>query len=387
MDNAMESAMETYFASPYRSGPRELRHQVEIVTSSPVIDGIMQMVGGLIAVLNENRQILSVNQQLLNALGVDNPEAVMGLRPGEAVGCRYATEMAAGCGTSEYCMNCGAVIAIVTSLGSDGPVARTCAISAERNGRPADLFFRVHAAPLQIEAERFVLLFLYDISRQQRLAALERVFFHDINNTVMGLLNASELLKCSGNGGADAMAVNIVSLAKRLSREVELQRRLSGQESGDYDLQGELISVEWIINEVEHLMIVHPAMKEKVLQIQNSATGLLFYTDISLVLRVLENMLINACEAAASCHTIKFNLTAHGGHVTFCVWNAEIIAPSIASRIFQRNFSTKDELGRGLGTYSMKLIGEQLLGGRVFFESSAAKGTTFYLALPIKPPK
>jgi sensor histidine kinase regulating citrate/malate metabolism len=69
--------------------------------------------------------------------------------------------------------------------------------------------------------------------------------------------------------------------------------------------------------------------------------------------------------------------------VVFSVWNAEVISPPIASRIFQRNFSTKEEPGRGLGTFSMKLIGEQLLGGRVYFESTSTSGTTFFLRLPI----
>ena len=35
------------------------------------------------------------------------------------------------------------------------------------------------------------------------------------------------------------------------------------------------------------------------------------------------------------------------------------------ARIFQRSFSTKAERGRGLGTYSMKLLGEGYLHGRV----------------------
>ena len=95
-------------------------------------------------------------------------------------------------------------------------------------------------------------------------------------------------------------------------------------------------------------------------------------------------MLINAFEATASCRTIRLNVTAFSGQVNFGVWNADVISPAVAIRIFQRNFSTKSESGRGLGTYTMKLIGEELLGGRVYFESSTVNGTTFFLTLPIK---
>jgi sensor histidine kinase regulating citrate/malate metabolism len=51
-------------------------------------------------------------------------------------------------------------------------------------------------------------------------------------------------------------------------------------------------------------------------------------------------------------------------------------------RIFQRNYSTKSDSGRGLGTYSMKLFGETYLGGKVDFTSSESEGTTFHLRLP-----
>jgi sensor histidine kinase regulating citrate/malate metabolism len=51
--------------------------------------------------------------------------------------------------------------------------------------------------------------------------------------------------------------------------------------------------------------------------------------------------------------------------------------------MFQRNFSTKDGMGRGLGTYSMKFLGEEILGGRVSFTSDPENGTTFSLRLAV----
>lgn len=106
-------------------------------------------------------------------------------------------------------------------------------------------------------------------------------------------------------------------------------------------------------------------------------------TDVSLLMRVLANMLINAFEADDSDHEVLLNVDTQGDEIVFSVWNHSHISPSVSRRIFQRNFSTKHELGRGLGTYSMKLIGEKLLGGRVYFESTRQKGTRFFLALPI----
>jgi sensor histidine kinase regulating citrate/malate metabolism len=38
-------------------------------------------------------------------------------------------------------------------------------------------------------------------------------------------------------------------------------------------------------------------------------------------------------------------------------------------------------VGRGIGTYSMKLFGEKYLKGKVWFTSSAENGTSFFFEL------
>lgn len=53
-------------------------------------------------------------------------------------------------------------------------------------------------------------------------------------------------------------------------------------------------------------------------------------------------------------------------------------------QIFQRSFSTKGG-GRGIGTYSVKLLTENYLQGRVAFVSTAEAGTTFTATYPIHP--
>jgi sensor histidine kinase regulating citrate/malate metabolism len=72
-----------------------------------------------------------------------------------------------------------------------------------------------------------------------------------------------------------------------------------------------------------------------------------------------------------------------------CFWddsptvkNPGAISDDVVSRIFERSFSTKIEPGHGVGTYSMRLLGEQYLGGAVSFSTSAADGIVFRLVLP-----
>jgi sensor histidine kinase regulating citrate/malate metabolism len=52
-------------------------------------------------------------------------------------------------------------------------------------------------------------------------------------------------------------------------------------------------------------------------------------------------------------------------------------------QVFQRSFSTKGP-GRGIGTYSIRLLVSRYLHGTVDFESSKEQGTTFRVHLPFE---
>jgi signal transduction histidine kinase len=57
------------------------------------------------------------------------------------------------------------------------------------------------------------------------------------------------------------------------------------------------------------------------------------------------------------------------------------MSEAVRLQIFNRSFSTKGP-GRGLGTYSVKLLTEQYLGGKVGFTTDPKQGTTFQVTIP-----
>jgi sensor histidine kinase regulating citrate/malate metabolism len=71
-------------------------------------------------------------------------------------------------------------------------------------------------------------------------------------------------------------------------------------------------------------------------------------------------------------------------HAWFKVHNVGWIEPVIQKQIFRRYFSTKGG-DRGLGTWGMKLLAEDYLGGSVSFTTAPEAGITFALTLPLKP--
>ena len=107
-----------------------------------------------------------------------------------------------------------------------------------------------------------------------------------------------------------------------------------------------------------------------------------FVSDPDLLLRVVYNMALNAAEASKPGETVRLSFGWRGDQPRFAVHNPGTIPEPLRERIFQRSFSTKAPKGRGLGTYAMKLFGENFLRGEVGFESGSATGTTFWILLP-----
>jgi len=93
-------------------------------------------------------------------------------------------------------------------------------------------------------------------------------------------------------------------------------------------------------------------------------------------------MLKNALEASSKGDTISIGYEVSKDSICFKVHNNSYIPSEVQLQIFNRSFSTKGK-DRGLGTYSMRLLSERFLNGRVYFNSDKENGTTFYAEYPL----
>ena len=150
--------MDTYFAPAERANEKVIAAEIEIVSKNPLMSGLLHSISGLLAVLDEHRQIIALNESFLQMLGIDDPAKA--LRPGEVLQCIHAHDEPAGCGTTKFCSTCGAATAIVSSLGENRPVERMCVLSANRSGKEVDIALLVRSHPIEINKKRFLLLFL-----------------------------------------------------------------------------------------------------------------------------------------------------------------------------------------------------------------------------------
>lgn len=155
--------MRTDFAPAERATASCLARDSGDIASNPIIDAMMNANYGLFAVLNCQRQILALNQCLLDEMGVKRAESILGLRVGEYLECSHARQAPGGCGTSGECAECGAVLAQLAALESDTPQEGSCLLTVMRGHRPVNLSFHLKCCPIRIGRERYLLMFFQDV--------------------------------------------------------------------------------------------------------------------------------------------------------------------------------------------------------------------------------
>lgn len=377
-----KSKKDTYFASPEKSPIFELTKEIEAISKSNIMDVVLYATGNLLAILNKNRQVIASNDYFLKYLGIEDTEQILGLRPGEIVGCVHSADMEAGCGTSKYCSTCGAAIAIVTSLAENCAVERNCIIDI--NNGEKTIFFKVRAVPYEIEGVKLIFLFLEDISDYEQLKNIERYFLHDLNNTIGAMSNYIELLKyetSSLNIIMSPLYINSLSeILKRLIKEIASQKAIMENNTKICTPNFQKVSISYLLSSLRDFFKKHELVKDKDFYIDWNFQEKSLYTDEGILIRILTNMLINAFE-----HTengVKMWVDVEKENITFNVWNSEQIDEKVSMRIFQKYFSTKEVEGRGFGTFSMKFLGEKILKGEISFKTSES-GTVFSFKHPL----
>ncbi len=375
--------VETHFAPAARSEPSELNRRLALLAGNPVTDTLLQTVGGLLAILDGNRQILAVNQSFLDSLGINDPDLVLGLRVGDAIRCVHAQDGPNGCGTTPFCATCGAAISLVVAQADGQPRERMCVAQVERDGAVQDLVLRVRACPIDLGGDRIVLLFMQDATDEQRRASLEKVFHHDMANLLQGLGAAADLVRAEPDGEERrVLLAQIGRLADHLAREVHLQRALHAEDPAGLPVSRQPLAVAAVMDELRRVFLNHPAARGRTLAVHSSGPEPEVRTDLWLLVRVLTNLVVNALEATRPGGRVEVVPEVGDDAVVFHVRNPATIPREIQPRIFQRNFTTKHESGHGLGTWSARFFTENLLGGSVAFTSTDRGGTDFTVSLP-----
>ena len=367
------------FAPPGRATPAKLKVQANLCLDDATVHAVLEAVDSYAVILNSQRQILAANPVLLDALTLEGSAQCQGLRIGETLECVHACEGPDGCGSSRACRRCGSLLAILATQVTGQVSEGECLISLKREGRWEAREFGVRSSPLVVAGHALTLLTLRDISAQKRRETLERIFIHDLMNSLQGLKGWAEILQ---GAGADAASVagHVLDMAGHLTAEVDAQRRLLLAECGELvpDLQS--VAGEAVLDALE--LALGEFLVTRLVRMPSAPDAGFLRTDPAILCRVLSNMVVNAVEALPPGGLARIWFERHAGRPRYVVENPGCMAPEVADRVFQRSFSTKANRGRGLGTYGMKLLGETVLGGQVGFTTNWTEGTRFFIELP-----
>ncbi|NWJ41522.1 MAG: HAMP domain-containing histidine kinase [Geothrix sp.] len=372
-----EASAPTHFATAERSSPEELRLEAEACLGHPVAGFLMHALDGLVLILDAHRQILATNDKMLQV--VDTADGcVMGRRPGELFGCIQVAGSPGGCGTNHACAHCGAVLAILEAQRTGKPIQSECLLTLRRGERTESVEFELVASPLAVGPHQFLAVVLHDLSAVKRRDALERLFYHDVANLMQGIRGWADLL-ASGASTSRDIAQKLAHLTDLLDRELKSHHAMAQAEHGELKPRVRAVLPLEILVDVGDLLSRHALARDRDVELLPAPEEQI-HTDPELLSRVVLNMAVNAVEASFMGETITLSAQLEGPDIRFQVHNPGEIPADIRTRIFQRSFSTKGAAGRGLGTYAMKLFGENVLRGKVGFDTGP-EGTTFWILI------
>lgn len=367
----------THFAPAGRADAEPLRLLAQRALSDPIVRVVMQSVGGYALVLDEHRQIIAANEALLTMLGGKLNDNVLGMRPGEAVGCVNAHRGPDGCGTSVQCRHCGAVAAILAAQAKDVPIDGTCSLACCNDRHPKPTEFDIRVTPLSLGDARVYVFAFHDVTGARRRELLERMFLHDLGNLATGLIGWSEELSTATLNDA---AMQVVELAHRLGEQLEEQRILVDFERGRAQLNRVRVDIDALVADLRIWFGAHECAKKRHFVVERAEPLAELYTDRQLLLRVLGNLLKNAFEATPPGGTVTLRLIANGEGIVFEIRNPGNLSDDLRQKLFRQRFSTKGP-ARGLGTHAVQFFGEQCLGGQVSFDATEEQGTIFRFEL------
>lgn len=157
----------TFFAPAERQPVEVVHRQAGRFKKSPLLRTLANAGLNYLFVLNANRQIVMVSENVLDLIADKTMDQIVGLRPGEAFGCIHAYECDSGCGTSRSCRDCVMVKVILKGLAGARDMEE-CRITRRVRGREATLVLQIVATPLVQNGDAYTLLTMASVGKSPR---------------------------------------------------------------------------------------------------------------------------------------------------------------------------------------------------------------------------
>lgn len=184
----------------------------------------------------------------------------------------------------------------------------------------------------------------------------------------------------------------IVSAANRMNELISTLLNITRIESGNVTVTPKMVNVRELAEEVnkEHALAANDRDITLTLHAPTKTAPTIF-TDSLLFKEILSNLVSNAIKYTPDGGKVTFTVRSRRYDILCMVSDTGMGIPKysqehIFTKFFRAHNVVKQETsGTGLGLYLVKGLVEAL-GGKIWFESTENKGTTFYVALPKTAP-
>lgn len=350
----------------------EYKNFVEILKEFPLVT----------AIIDSEKKLVYSNNSILKQLNVNSFEEILGLKEGDKISCEYPDNNPEICNTLEQCKFCNVIHAVSGCLINNIEIEEECIIKTGENVTDYDCYYILKVSPYKIDNKQYLIIALNNVSREKKIADLESIFYHDIINSAGNLLGIIDLLKEIDDIDKHK---EFIELAHATSQELidnfMAQKQLLSAENKKLEVEYEMVITDVLFSELLMEVSNHPVAKNHILKISENSMHVSFSTDPRILKRVLLNMLKNALEASPEWGEVEIGSNFADGYVHIWVSNKMYIPPDVQQRIFKHPVSTKGR-NRGLGTYSMRLLTEEYLKGKIFFKTNETEGTIFTVMIP-----
>jgi len=241
----------------------------------------------------------------------------------------------------------------------------------------------IHTVPVDIDGQRLCGMWMLDVTEREQRLQYEAAFLHDLLNETAALHGLVQWLLEDGSVHIPKALKSLLhAQVERLHLAVREQKDLFLAEKQMTEPRRDSFDLNAFLDTIQSWFQFDPRRGNREVRVRSvDIEGIYIITDRDLLVRLLQNMVINALEATPALGIVELTVAKQSGVVRFAVQNEGVIAEEVRPHLFQPLSSQKGD-HRGLGTYSMRIIGENQLGGTVGFESSPQKGTVFWFDLP-----
>jgi two-component system phosphate regulon sensor histidine kinase PhoR len=264
---------------------------------------------------------------------------------------------------------------------------------------PEERTFMMQASIAKPDGERGVaaVLVFHDITELKRLERVRKDFVanasHELKTPLTSIAGYVEALVDGAKDDPSTCAQFLGIIQKHtqiLKAILSDLLQLSTIESGVYRWKRQEVDVTDLMERAARVLRPLAEQKRQQLTVHPVEPPLTIYGDLSRLTEALTNLLDNAVKYTPEGGSITIQAAPDADGVRIDVADTGIgIPPMEQSRVFERFYRvdrarTREQAGTGLGLSIVKHIVEAH-GGQVTVESTAGRGSTFSIVLPVQP--